>query len=1031
MSVDPNKIPSSSVIIPIFPDLPTLLPQEASERDAKTELIALQVIQQTASEEPSSPCWGSRIIYCIRDFLVSAKDALICLICLRCCKQKTGAPTLNQPPQGISGGVQVLPKEFPKKGSAISQIAKNEAPLPLPPTKPALPAFRKFDIIAKTTLPAFQQKIIQSTALSPFLIKTASQSNEGLAETSSIQNDDKETALVTKDSQPFPHSFNFPELAHELDLALTQIELHCNTWRNQQTTLTRCARALDEYTNAKVKHIEAREKYLVDFKAYEDKLAAMSKTVPASHQKQRETVLNELESLKGMQQFEKAYNDAEVLSKQSWEHITHHLNSNGREILKGFHLLYQNLEERFFQENSPIPQQNDLEYIAKCNRLFRRQIQDPMDIIEGNDHVENTRLPFHELLHSFLVEPIEGNDSFPDHNELNMVWLKSLMPCIPMTLQSFRIPELEATPNTVRGIPQIGNNCYLNAGLQMMFNYPPFREALIKTLKATFPDDTAHTVEDTGLLALNNGDQQLNKNLILLALTNMVYAYDHNLDLHTPIRSLRDALFHGNAHPELKISALSSQHTADIILCLVNQDMLNVGIHTQRISTKSTGNISPGGGREFHSAWQLGMDNKTTTMQELIEKSFVVEETDDNDLIEREKRMKIIPTPTHQEAQFQVVGEAVRVDQLSIQFDDINNVILMTTDAAENIPEQTYSIRPNFATKILHIDQMYLHETNERMLEKGITFSVNGNQTTVNINNQIEFIYDFTRGRILLEGNDIQTCSRDGEDEVMQTITYDPSKKKKCKISIEWSDSRKKFLAHVHAKTNPNGTALKNGEKLTFQEQRKKQDTVQTSEKQPIILKPSCVKFGRQELSRVQKTTSQLSSTPESLILWVKRFEKGADKQLYKIQKPILLEDNAIEFSETHIARKETSSIESDEASAIERSDSSSSENADDSMAVSSYPSADVNPTHYQLTGFVVHDGGITGGHYRAYIRDRNKQWFHLNDSIVTRCSDREVERERQQLYLGTFVRSDEKVIRKQKPPNIQKKTQPGTCAIL
>lgn len=47
--------------------------------------------------------------------------------------------------------------------------------------------------------------------------------------------------------------------------------------------------------------------------------------------------------------------------------------------------------------------------------------------------------------------------------------------------------------------------------------------------------------------------------------------------------------------------------------------------------------------------------------------------------------------------------------------------------------------------------------------------------------------------------------------------------------------------------------------------------------------------------------------------------------------------------------------------------------------------------TMYRLFGVVDHEGSLNGGHYMAYVRREDGQWYRFNDSRVSLVTEKEV----------------------------------------
>ena len=60
----------------------------------------------------------------------------------------------------------------------------------------------------------------------------------------------------------------------------------------------------------------------------------------------------------------------------------------------------------------------------------------------------------------------------------------------------------------------------------------------------------------------------------------------------------------------------------------------------------------------------------------------------------------------------------------------------------------------------------------------------------------------------------------------------------------------------------------------------------------------------------------------------------------------------------------------------------------------------------YILKGFVHQSGSLMGGHYTAYVRMNDDQWYHFNDSYVNRTSERQAMQVARHAYLLYYVRT-------------------------
>jgi ubiquitin C-terminal hydrolase len=60
-------------------------------------------------------------------------------------------------------------------------------------------------------------------------------------------------------------------------------------------------------------------------------------------------------------------------------------------------------------------------------------------------------------------------------------------------------------------------------------------------------------------------------------------------------------------------------------------------------------------------------------------------------------------------------------------------------------------------------------------------------------------------------------------------------------------------------------------------------------------------------------------------------------------------------------------------------------ENLDLSKYVKGY---DKSTYKYDLYGICNHSGGVWGGHYTAYIKNADTNWYHFNDTSVKKLTD-------------------------------------------
>ena len=115
----------------------------------------------------------------------------------------------------------------------------------------------------------------------------------------------------------------------------------------------------------------------------------------------------------------------------------------------------------------------------------------------------------------------------------------------------------------------------------------------------------------------------------------------------------------------------------------------------------------------------------------------------------------------------------------------------------------------------------------------------------------------------------------------------------------------------------------------------------------------------------ISKTYS-LTHLPETLIIQIKRF--GYDfktKQAWKICDPIPTPD---EFEMTQ---------------------------------------ADGKVFKYRLNAFIRHGGGVGGGHYVAYVRNKDSQFICLNDASVSVMTQNELDSARDNAYIYSYLRVD------------------------
>jgi hypothetical protein len=43
----------------------------------------------------------------------------------------------------------------------------------------------------------------------------------------------------------------------------------------------------------------------------------------------------------------------------------------------------------------------------------------------------------------------------------------------------------------------------------------------------------------------------------------------------------------------------------------------------------------------------------------------------------------------------------------------------------------------------------------------------------------------------------------------------------------------------------------------------------------------------------------------------------------------------------------------------------------------------------YDLYGICNHSGNVHGGHYTAFIKNANDEWYHFNDTLVNKVNDK------------------------------------------
>ncbi len=64
---------------------------------------------------------------------------------------------------------------------------------------------------------------------------------------------------------------------------------------------------------------------------------------------------------------------------------------------------------------------------------------------------------------------------------------------------------------------------------------------------------------------------------------------------------------------------------------------------------------------------------------------------------------------------------------------------------------------------------------------------------------------------------------------------------------------------------------------------------------------------------------------------------------------------------------------------------------------------------NYRATSFIVHQGGLGGGHYIAYVQESNERWYCYNDSSKTEVSDDDLETAKTQAYVVKYSPIDER----------------------
>ena len=58
---------------------------------------------------------------------------------------------------------------------------------------------------------------------------------------------------------------------------------------------------------------------------------------------------------------------------------------------------------------------------------------------------------------------------------------------------------------------------------------------------------------------------------------------------------------------------------------------------------------------------------------------------------------------------------------------------------------------------------------------------------------------------------------------------------------------------------------------------------------------------------------------------------------------------------------------------------------------------------NYRATSFIVHQGGLGGGHYIAYVQESDEQWYCYNDSSKTKVSGDDLEKAKAQAYVVKY----------------------------
>lgn len=64
---------------------------------------------------------------------------------------------------------------------------------------------------------------------------------------------------------------------------------------------------------------------------------------------------------------------------------------------------------------------------------------------------------------------------------------------------------------------------------------------------------------------------------------------------------------------------------------------------------------------------------------------------------------------------------------------------------------------------------------------------------------------------------------------------------------------------------------------------------------------------------------------------------------------------------------------------------------------------------NYRATSFIVHQGGLGGGHYIAYVQESNERWYCYNDSSKTEVSGDDLETAKAQAYVVKYSPIDER----------------------